>query len=179
MSNSTPREAAEAHAEACRATLGRGKMPVYVGPSLVRADLCKADLMGGNFEGCDFYGALLREADLTGVNFTRARLTCAILERACLNGTKFFDADLRCAHLDGAEFSDGTAGLVAISPIGMHGGTLYGVAHVGGPMVKLGDRWNDLRGTREDMDRIYALGGPLACYRPAIFAALTFVEAVL
>jgi len=63
----TPRQAAEAHAAACRAALDAGEpRPAYTGPSLRGADLYGADLRGADLRGADLYGATIAEGTIAG-----------------------------------------------------------------------------------------------------------------
>jgi len=97
----TPREAVEAHAEACwQPRAGDAPVPVYAGPPLTGADLTGARLTGTNLARADLTGA-----DLTGARLSLACLAGARLSLACLAGARLAEADLTGAHLTGARLA--------------------------------------------------------------------------
>jgi uncharacterized protein YjbI with pentapeptide repeats len=83
----SPRDAAIAHAAACRAArAAKRHMPVWTGPSLVGADLSGANLRDGVFH-LDFTGANLVGADLGGADMSWSRFDGADLRGVVFTGS--------------------------------------------------------------------------------------------
>ncbi|WP_410675524.1 pentapeptide repeat-containing protein [Amycolatopsis sp. cmx-4-68] len=78
------------------------------GISLVRADLCDAELTEASLAGADLRAALLRKATLIGADLSDAVLAGADLRDACFAKARLAAADLRGADLTGTDLTDAT-----------------------------------------------------------------------